>query len=62
MLPIAAHEGLPFVEITADVDNRSSRHVIEANGATLVEVFTKLPSAGGGQAARYRIELALWRA
>ena len=58
MLPIAAAEGLPFVDITADLDNVASQRVIEANGGVLVEQFTKLPSAGGGQAVRYRVDLA----
>ena len=59
MLPIAAAEGLPFVDITADLDNVASQRVIEANGGVLVEQFTKLPSAGGGQARRYRVDLTL---
>ena len=58
MLPIAAAEGLPFVDITADLDNVASQRVIEANGGFRVEQFTKLPSAGGGQAVRYRVDLA----
>ena len=58
MLPIAAAEGLPFVDITADLDNIASQRVIAANGGVLVEQFTKLPSAGGGQAVRYRVDLA----
>lgn len=58
MLPIAAAEGLPFVDVTCDLDNVASRRVIEANGGVLVEQFTKLPSAGGGQALRYRVDLA----
>ena len=58
MLPIAAAEGLPFVDITADLDNVASQRVIEANGGVLVEVFTKLASSGGGQAKRYRVDLS----
>lgn len=57
MLPIAAAEGLPHVDITTDVDNVASRRVIEANGGTFVEQFTKLASAGGGTAILYRVDL-----
>jgi predicted acetyltransferase len=57
MLPIAAAEGLPAVDITTDLDNIASQRVIEANGGILVERFTKLPSAGGGPALRYRVDL-----
>ncbi len=55
MLPIAAAEGLPVVDITTDLDNLASQRVIEANGGVLVERFTKLPSAGGGPALRFEI-------
>jgi predicted acetyltransferase len=55
MLPIAAAEGLPVVDITTDLDNVASQRVIEANGGVLVERFTKLPSAGGGPALRFEI-------
>jgi predicted acetyltransferase len=61
MLPLAAAEGLPYVEITCDVDNEASRRVIEAAGAAPGEVFEKLPVHGGGQALRFRIDLAQWR-
>jgi predicted acetyltransferase len=62
MLPIAAAEGLPFVEITTDLGNIASRRVIEANGGVLQEQFTKLDSAGGGQALRFQVDLAAYRA
>ena len=62
MLPIAAAEGLPFVEITTDLGNIASRRVIEANGGVLQEQFTKLDSAGGGQALRFQVDLAAHRA
>lgn len=57
MLPIAAAEGLPFVEITTDLGNIASRRVIEANGGVLQEQFTKLDSAGGGPALRFQVDL-----
>ena len=62
MLPIAAAEGLPFVEITTDLGNIASRRVIEANGGVLQEQFTKLDSAGGGQALRFQVDLVAHRA
>ncbi len=57
MLPIAAAEGLPAVDITTDLDNVVSQRVIEANGGVLVERFTKPASAGGGPGLRYRVDL-----
>lgn len=50
-------EGLPWVEITTDPANLASQRVAEANGAVLVERFTKLPAHGGGEGLRYRIAL-----
>ena len=58
MLPLAAAEGLPYVEITCDVDNIASQRVIEANGAGPAERFEKLPVHGGGTGLRYRIDLS----
>ena len=58
MLPLAAAEGLPYVEITCDAANVASRAVIEANGAGPAELFEKLDVHGGGQALRFRIPLA----
>jgi predicted acetyltransferase len=60
-LPLAAAEGLAFVEITTDLDNVASQRVIEANGAGAPEVFTKLDVHGGGPALVYRIDLAPYR-
>ncbi|HSO04292.1 MAG TPA: GNAT family N-acetyltransferase, partial [Candidatus Limnocylindrales bacterium] len=57
MLPIAAAEGLPIVDITTDVDNVASQRVILANGGVLVERFTKPESAGGGAALRFAVDL-----
>lgn len=57
LLPEAAREGLPYVEITTDESNVVSQRVILANGGELVERFTKLPSQGGGSGLRFRISL-----
>ena len=50
--------GLPYVDLTTDVDNLASQKVITANGGVLVERFTK-PAAYGpdSPALRWRIEL-----
>lgn len=58
ILPLAAAEGLPFVEITTDLDNVASQKVIEANGAGPAEQFTKSEFHGGGIGLRYRIDLS----
>ena len=57
MLPLARDVGLPFVDITTNVDNVPSRRVIEKNGGALVERFYKLPAYGGTAALRYRVSL-----
>ena len=57
MLPEARAEGLPYVELTTDVDNVASRAVIEANGGQLVERFRKPAAYGGGESYRFRIDL-----
>jgi predicted acetyltransferase len=57
MLPAARAEGLRYVEITTDPENIASQRVIEANGGTLVERFTKPPQHGGSPGLRYRIAL-----
>jgi predicted acetyltransferase len=57
LLPDARAEGLPYVEITTDPDNRASQRVIEANGGVLVERFVKPPQFGGVPGLRYRIVL-----
>ena len=58
VLPEARAEGLDYVEITTDPDNLASQRVIEANGGTLIERFTKLPQYGSTPGLRYRIALA----
>lgn len=57
ILPNAKAEGLPFVELTTDVDNVASRRVIEANGGILVERFRKPDYYGGAESFRFRIDL-----
>lgn len=57
LLPQAAREGLPYVELTTDEPNVVSRRVITANGGELVERFTKPPEHGGGVGLRFRIPL-----
>src|SRR5215204_860591 len=41
LLPQAAAEGLPYLEIVTDFDNLASQRVIEANGGQLIERFQK---------------------
>lgn len=57
MLGHARAEGLDYVEITTDPDNIASQKVMLANGAVFIERFTKLPSHGGGESLRFRIDL-----
>jgi len=58
LLPEAAAEGLPYVEITTDPENVASQRVIVANGGILVEHFTKPPQFGSKPGLRYRISLS----
>lgn len=57
LLPEARTEGLPYVEITTDVDNVASQRVIEANGGRLIERFRKPAMYGGSESLRYHIDL-----
>lgn len=57
LLPEARAEGLTSVELTVEPHNRSSRHVIEANGGILVEEFDAGPMYGNKTGLRYRITL-----
>ena len=57
LLPHARVEGLSYVELTTDADNLASQHVIEVNGGTFIERFTKPASHGGVESLRYRISL-----
>jgi predicted acetyltransferase/GrpB-like predicted nucleotidyltransferase (UPF0157 family) len=53
----AAAEGLRYVEITTDPDNRASQRVILANGGVLVDEFVTPPALGAKRALRYRVSL-----
>jgi predicted acetyltransferase len=57
ILPEAKLIGLPYVEITTDVENLASQKVIVANGGVLVEQFTKGPQYGNKPGLRFRIGL-----
>ena len=57
LLPLAKQEGLPFVEITTDIDNVASQRVILANGGILAEEFIKPAAFGSKPGFRYRINL-----
>ena len=57
ILPEARKVGLPYVELTTDIDNAASRRVIEANGGMLVEEFRKVEAHGGAPGLRFRIML-----
>jgi len=57
MLRFPREEGLPYVEITADVDNLASQKVMKANGAVFVERFATPPYRGAGEMLRFRIPL-----
>ena len=58
LLPELRGLGLPYVDLTTDVDNVASQKVITSNGGVLVERFTK-PAAYGpdSPALRWRISL-----
>lgn len=57
LLPEARLIGLPYVEITTDLDNIASQRVIEANGGVLFERFITAPRFGGKPSLRFRIAL-----
>ena len=57
MLNDARAVGLKYIEITTGIDNVPSQRVVAANGGVLIEEFTTLPSLGGRQHFRYRIDL-----
>jgi predicted acetyltransferase len=61
LLPELDALGLPYVELTTDVDNVASQQVIVANGGELVERFTK-PAAYGPDSPAIRWRIALRRA
>jgi predicted acetyltransferase len=57
MLGRARAEGLDHVELTTDPENEASQKVMLANGAMLVERFTKTVHNGGGESLRFRIDI-----
>lgn len=57
MLQEAREVGLPYVEITTDIDNIPSQRVIGRSGGVLHEQFAKPAQFGGKPALRYRIAL-----
>lgn len=57
LLPQLPVLGLPYVELTTDVDNIASQKVITANGGVLVGRFTKPAAYGHVPALRWRIRV-----
>jgi len=57
MLDEIKYCGLPYVELTTDVENEVSQKVILKCGGQLIGEFDKLPSNGGGKGKRFRIYL-----
>lgn len=57
LLPEARALGLPHVELTTDLDNLASQHVILSNGGVLVARFDKPAAYGGAAGLRFRIVL-----
>ena len=57
VLPEAIKLGMPFVELTTDVDNLPSQKVIRNNGGVLHEKFVKPAVHGGTDGLRIRIYL-----
>lgn len=58
LLKTVGSEGLlPYVELTTDVTNVASQHVITTNGGELVERFRKPAAYGGAESLRFRIHL-----
>lgn len=57
MLGDARAAGLRYVEIDTTPDNVASRHVIEANGGTLVEEFITVEALGRKPELRYHVYL-----
>lgn len=57
ILPEVVALGMPFVELTTDVDNYFSQRVIQKNGGVFYEKFVKPQSSGGSDGLRYRIFL-----
>ena len=57
VLPYARAQGLPYVDVTTDLDNLASQKVITANGGVLIEAFTKPAAFGNTPGLRFRIPL-----
>ena len=57
MLDEIKYCGLPYVELTTDIENEVSQKVILKCGGQLIGEFEKLPSNGGGKGKRFRIYL-----
>jgi predicted acetyltransferase len=57
ILPYAKAEGLSYVELTTDPDNKPSNKVIEANGGVMIERFVKSAHYGSAIALRWHIHL-----
>jgi predicted acetyltransferase len=57
LLPDARKLGLPYVELTTDVDNAASQKVIVNNGGNLIEEYIKPAPQGGMAGYRWRIPL-----
>lgn len=55
LLPEAIKLGMPFVELTTDIDNFASQKVIKNNGGVLHEKFVKPAVHGGTDGLRFRI-------
>jgi len=55
MLDEIKYCGLPYVELTTDIENEVSQKVILKCGGQLIGEFKKLPSNGGGKGKRFRI-------
>jgi predicted acetyltransferase len=56
-VPLARDIGLPYIELTTDLDNVASQKVILANGGELIEQFNKPAAYGRQPAMRFRIFL-----
>jgi len=57
MLDEARAVGLPYVELTSDLDNLASQKVVLANGGRLVGPFIKDAAYGGAESLLFRIDL-----
>ena len=58
ILPEAQAIGLPYLDLTTDLDNLASQRVIRANGGVEVEQFTKPEAYGATRALRFRVSLS----